>query len=254
LVPVYPLIPQCSSMLNHVCASAGSESRVITSYSVAGSNPSVVVSPAFTLAPASGAQYQIHSPSKEYLIFGTSFTGQTDDAEEPIYKLYLRSSLLYVDTSYGQGILSDTSAAVGACVAGAYADCPSSWTYFVSPVRATLALACACVASTPFESVLTRPNETGVHRHDAVRPAGELAWRARRLRPYHHRPRSQLLSGALLRQYHLCASLADATLLYFRRVRRWPDHRQGRPSLASLHLHARIRPSSLGHLMGATGG
>jgi len=111
----------------------GSESRVITSYSVTGTNPSVVVSPAFTLAPASGATYQIYSPSKEYHVFGTSFTGQTDDAEEPIYKLYLRSSFQYVDTSYGQGILSDTSAAVGACVAGAYADCPSSWTYFVSP-------------------------------------------------------------------------------------------------------------------------
>ena len=239
-------------MLNQICtATPGSESRVITSYSVTGTNPSVVVSPAFTLAPASGATYQIYSPSKEYLVFGTSFTGQTDDAEEPIYKLYLRSSFQYVDTSYGQGILSDTSAAVGACVAGAYADCPSSWTYFVSPVRAIQALAYACVPFAPLGGVVTKSNKTGVHRHDAIRPAGKLAWRARRLRPYYHRPRSQLLSGALLRQYHLCASLADAALLYFRRVRRWPDHRQGRPSFASLHLHARIRPRSVGRLWAA---
>lgn len=116
---------------------------MITSYTTTSVNPRVVVSPAFTLAPASGVAYQIYSPAKEYLIFGTSFTGQTDDAEEPIYKLYLRSSFRYIDTAYGQGILSDTSAAVGACVAGAYADCPSSWTYFVSPVSAAEILSCS---------------------------------------------------------------------------------------------------------------
>ena len=113
----------------------GTQSRVIQSYFVAnsGSNPSVTVSPAFTSAPASGATYLIYSPAKEYLLFGSSFTGLTDDFEEPIYKLYLRSSLPYVDVAYGQGILSDTGAAVAACYAGDYLDCPATWTYFVSP-------------------------------------------------------------------------------------------------------------------------
>ena len=225
-------------MLNQICtATPGTESRVITSYSVTGTNPSVVVSPAFTLAPASGATYQIYSPSKEYLVFGTSFTGQTDDAEEPIYKLYLRSSFQYVDTSYGQGILSDTSAAVGACVAGAYADCPSSWTYFESPVRAIQALAYACVPFAPLGGVLTKSNKTGVHRHDAIRPAGKLAWRARRLRPYYHRPRSQLLSGALLRQYHLRSGLSNTAVLHFRSLRCGRAHRQRRSSYAGFPIH-----------------
>jgi len=115
----------------------GAESRVITSYVVAnpGANPAIVVSPDFVALPTSGATYEIYSPTKEYLLFGVSFTGLTDNVEEPIYRLYMRSSFPYVDTAYGQGILSDTGAAVGACYAGAYQDCPASWAYFISPGR-----------------------------------------------------------------------------------------------------------------------
>ena len=99
--------------------SIGSESRVVTSYVVgsAGSNPVVVVTPAFTLSPATGVVYQIYSGTKEYMLFAASFTGQTDDAEEPVYKLFLRSSLPYLDTAFGQGILSDTGAAAGTSLA-----------------------------------------------------------------------------------------------------------------------------------------
>ena len=113
----------------------GSETRMITSYTVTlgSSQPVVGVSPGFTLPPSNGQTYQIYSVAKEYLLFGLSFTGQTDDAEEPVYKLYLRSPLSYVDTAYGQGILSDTGASAVACVEASYADC--SWTYFVSPGR-----------------------------------------------------------------------------------------------------------------------
>lgn len=115
----------------------GAESRVITSYVVAnpGANPAIVVSPDFVALPTSGATYEIYSPTKEYLLFGVSFTGLTDNVEEPIYRLYMRSSFPYVDTAYGQGMLSDTGAAVGACYAGAYQDCPASWAYFISPGR-----------------------------------------------------------------------------------------------------------------------
>jgi hypothetical protein len=111
-----------------------SESRVITSYVATGeANPTVVVSPAFTRAPQSGAVYQIYSPAKEYLLFGSAFTGQTENLEEPSYKVFLRSSLAYVDIAYGQGILSDSRAAIGACNARAYEDCSASWVYVVSP-------------------------------------------------------------------------------------------------------------------------
>jgi hypothetical protein len=115
----------------------GAQSRMIKSYIVAsaGANPAVVVSPDFATLPTSGVTYQIYSPTKEYLLFGASFTGQTDNFEEPVYRLYLRSSFSYVDTTYGQGILSNTGAAVGACYAGAYQNCPASWTYFLSPGR-----------------------------------------------------------------------------------------------------------------------
>jgi len=66
----------------------GSESRVITSYVVAnpGANPAVVVSPDFVTLPTSGATYEIYSPTKEYLLFGGSFTVLTDNVEEPIYR------------------------------------------------------------------------------------------------------------------------------------------------------------------------
>ena len=113
----------------------GTQSRMIISFTATGSVVTVVVSPAFASTPATGAAYQIYTPTKEYLLFGLAFTGLTENYEEPLYRLYLRSSFPYVDTAYGQGILSDTGAAVGACYAGAYSECPASWNYFVSPGR-----------------------------------------------------------------------------------------------------------------------
>ena len=110
------------------------ESRVITSYVAAvETNTTVLVSPAFTKTPESGAVYQIYSTAKEYLLFGSVFTVQTENLKEPSYKVFLRSSLGHIDIAYGQAILSDSRVAIGACNAMSYEDCSASWVYVVSP-------------------------------------------------------------------------------------------------------------------------